>query len=405
MKVVKRSGVVWREVKHQSKVGASKRWAKRLILGYLILHLGIIFALAVIPSTFPAVGANIADLLREVFGPQPVAMLESASARLHDTLNRNLYKGSAPQIEWSASAPLKVTSAATPSAGHANLAAPNKGLAQSSVIVAAPQIGWQGYGPVVNGSYTMARALISPDLHRPYAGVALVRMDLSTLQLHMMPGYLEPSHSSQLVQAIPQLGVVPAGDQQNLIAAFNGGFKTVNGHYGMMVDGVTLLPARTNMGTVAIYSDGHVEIGAWGKDILPSSDIIALRQNCPPLIDAGKLNPDLAVNNRNEWGYTGNTDVTWRTGLGITQDGRYLIYAVGNGTSAMTLATVLKEAGAYAAIQLDINQYYAHFETYQSVTSTNANTLTADRLLDKMLNEPNIYLTPNARDFFYLTAK
>jgi hypothetical protein len=120
---------------------------------------------------------------------------------------------------------------------------------------------------------------------------------------------------------------------------------------------------------------------------------------------AGKLNPDLAVNNRNEWGYTGNTDITWRTGLGITEDGRYLIYAVGNGTSAVTLANALKEAGAYAAIQLDINQYYAHFETYQPVDSAHTNNVVAARLLDKMINEPNIYLIPNARDFFYLTAK
>lgn len=394
---------VGRNGKNQKQAGTPKRWVKALIVGYLILHLGVVFVLAVVPAMFPAVGASMADFLRGVFGPQPVAMLESVSARLHDTMNRNLYKGSVPQIEWSSSPPLKQTLAATPSGGHAKLAVVNVGAGRSNVIAAVPQIGWQAYGPVVNGSYTMARALISPDPSRPYAGVALVRMDLFSLQLHMMPGYLEPSHAPQVVRAIPNLGAVPVNDQQDLIAAFNGGFKTVNGHYGMMVDGVTLLPARTNMGTVAIYRDGHVQIGAWGKDIVPSGDIIALRQNCPPLIDAGKLNPDLPVNNRNEWGYTGNTDITWRTGLGITQDGRYLIYAVGNGTSATMLANVLKEAGAYAAIQLDINQYYAHFETYQPTAS--ANKLTADRLLDKMLNEPKIYLTPNARDFFYLTAK
>jgi hypothetical protein len=84
-----------------------------------------------------------------------------------------------------------------------------------------------------------------------------------------------------------------------------------------------------------------------------------------------------------------------------------LIYAVGNGTSAMTLAQALKDAGAYSGMQLDINQYYAHFETYQpdhSSTSIDSK-LVAERLLDKMINEVNIYLTPNARDFFYLTAR
>jgi len=237
--------------------------------------------------------------------------------------------------------------------------------------------------------------------------VALVRMDLSRLQLHMMPGNLEPSHAPQILSAFPSLGTIPLSDQEKLVAAFNGGFKTINGHYGMMVNGVTLVPARPNMGTVAVYSDGHVQIGAWGKDIVPSADIVAYRQNCPALIDGGQLNPDLSYNNRNEWGYTGNTDITWRTGVGITQDGRYLIYAVGNGTSAMTMAQVLQSAGAYAAVQLDINQYYAHFETYQPAGSSNSQgvRLVADRLLDKMVNDTSIYLTPHARDFFYLTAR
>ena len=401
---MKQANVISKGDTSRNRVGAAKKWLWRLSLVVVVKLSVIIFVLAVIPTAFPAAGATIADLLRGVFGPKPVAMLESVSSQLHDTLNRNLYKGASPQIQWSASPPLKTPVESVP-AGHAKLAVINARVNQNSVVVAAPQIGWQAYGPLVNGSYTMARALISPDSHRPYAGVALVRIDLSRLQIHMMPGYLEPSHSPQLVQAIPQLGMVPLSDQQVLIAAFNGGFKTVNGHYGMMVDNVTLLPARTNMGTLAIYRDGHVEIGAWGKDVVPSSDIIAFRQNCPPLIDAGKLNPDLAVNNRNEWGYTGNTDITWRTGLGITQDGQYLIYAVGNGTSAVTLANALKDAGAYAAIQLDINQYYAHFETYRPVDPAHANNLAAARLLDKMIDEPNIYLIPNARDFFYLTVK
>ena len=275
------------------------------------------------------------------------------------------------------------------------------------MVLAAPQLGWQPYGPLVNGTAVFARTLISPDPNRPYAGVALVRMDLSRLQLHMMPGNQEPSHDPSILSSFPSLGMIPPSDQGKLVAAFNGGFKTINGHYGMMVNGVTLVPARPNMGTVAVYADGHVQIGTWGKDIVSSPNIVAYRQNCPALIDAGQLNPDLSYNNRNEWGYTGNTDITWRTGLGITQDGRYLIYAVGNGNSAMTLAQALQSAGAYSAVQLDINQYYAHFETYQPATSSLAQGtgLVAQRLLDKMVNETELYLTPNARDFFYLTAR
>lgn len=393
----------------RNREGGSRKWLWGISLGILFFLFSSIFAIAVLPAVSPALGASMADLLREVFGPQPVAMLESFSFRLHDAMNQHLYNGSSPQINWNVSSPPVQLPSLPQKTGksiprHAMPAASNA----SKVISPSLQPGWQDYGPLVNGSYSMARTLVSPDPHRPYAGVALVRMDLSLLQLHMMPGNQEPSHAPQVLSAFPNLGMIPSSDQGKLVAAFNGGFKTVNGHYGMMVNNVILIPARPNMGTVAVYRDGHVQIGVWGRDIVPSSDMVAYRQNCPALIDAGQLNPDLLYNNRNEWGYTGNTDITWRTGLGITQDGRYLIYAVGNGTSVMTLAQVLKDAGAYAAVQLDINQYYAHFDTYQLApgsSSSNGAALVAERLLDKMINESDIYLTPSARDFFYLTAR
>jgi len=407
---VKQLNNAWKEseTKGQKWVRLSRKWLWILSAGILFLLSGLIFILAVIPAAFPAVGADMADLLRAMFGPQPVALLESVSSHLHDTMSLHLYTGNAPQIDWNVSGQsmqIPTLPKSSPQFTPKN-ARPSRGNT-SEVTSASPQIGWQLYGPLVNGSAVMARALVSPDQKRAYAGVALVRMDLSKLQLHMMPGFQEPSHTPQVVRAISSLGEVPPDEQQNLIAAFNGGFKTVNGHYGMMVDGVTLLPARPNMGTVAVYSDGHVQIGVWGKDILPTPDLIAYRQNCPPLIEAGQLNPDLSYNNRNEWGYTGNTDITWRTGVGITRDGQYLIYAVGNGTSAMTLAQVLQEAGAYSAIQLDINQFYAHFETYHPNSPSNSRDLNliAERLLNKMINMEHIYITPNARDFFYLTTK
>jgi hypothetical protein len=397
----------------QKRAGIPRMWLWKFSLATLFFLLAAIFILAVVPAISPAFGADMADLLRTVFGPQPVAMLESTSAGLHDALSRYLYKNGSPQIAWTASTPLaepasKPKRPASGSKVQGQLAPSNSPTKDNSAVaLAAPQLGWQPYGPLVNGTAVLARTLISPDPNRPYAGVALVRMDLSRLQLHMMPGNQEPSHDPSILSAFPSLGMIPPSDKGKLVAAFNGGFKTINGHYGMMVNGVTLVPARPNMGTVAVYADGHVQIGTWGKDSVPSTNIVAYRQNCPALIDAGQLNPDLSYNNRNEWGYTGNTDITWRTGLGITQDGRYLIYAVGNGNSAMTLAQALQWAGAYSAVQLDINQYYAHFETYQPSTSSLAQGtgLVAQRLLDKMVNETELYLTPNARDFFYLTAR
>ncbi len=381
------------------------KWIMGGIFGGLILGGGLLFIVAVVPAIYPAAGAAIADSLRAMVGPQPVAKLESLSFRVHDLLNQNLNHQSAPQISWDASA----SSAPEVVTKQQVTANSLKVKTDSSPVVdSAPQIGWQAYGPEVNGAPVMARALLSLDPKRPYTGVALVRMDLSKLQLHVMPGNVEPARSAQLMRLIPDLGMVPMNDQSALIASFNGGFKTVNGHFGMMVDGLTLVRPIEGAATIALYKDGHVQIGAWGTEITPSADMLAYRQNCLPLVTAGKIPEDVSFNNPDQWGYTSNNDITWRTGLGISQDGRYLIYAVGNGSDAKTLALALQAAGAYSAMQLDINQYYAHFETYQANTPSAISgnfKLVAQRLLDKMINERHIYLFPNPRDFFYLTPK
>ena len=44
------------------------------------------------------------------------------------------------------------------------------------------------------------------------------------------------------------------------MAAFNGGFKAMHGHYGMMLDGETFVPPRDIGCTVAMYKDGGLKI-------------------------------------------------------------------------------------------------------------------------------------------------
>lgn len=386
-------------------------------------------ALALLPAVSPATGAETADFLRAIFGPAPVAALESASFWAHDLIARNLSSAGAggPQVAWasgSGSVPLnvpggvnivrgKARAQAEPTAqpiiaGQSNsAAAPAAKILPSEVVTAGPQIGWQAYGPAVNGAPAMARALIMVDPARSYAGVALVRMDLTRLSLHLTPGTIEPAHPSGIDKRIPDIGMVPRQDAGILVAAFNGGFKAVHGHYGMEVNGITLLPPQVGIATLAIYKDGRVRIGAWGSDLTQTPDLVSFRQNCPPLIDNGVINSLLSTGARGAWGFTNNQDITWRTAVGITKDGRYLIYAVGNGTNAEFLAEALQKAGAENAMQLDINQYYAHFVTFEAAASASGQgtSLQAERLLQEMIDERSIYLIPQVRDFFFLTAK
>lgn len=380
-------------------------WPHIALLGTLAGCLVTLATVVILPAASPALGADIADLLRAAVGVQPVAELESISSRLRDAIDRYRFAGAQaqPQIAWSATAapqPLQPRARSLPSPTSPSApSAPTTPV--QNVVNAPPQLAWQTYGPVEQGVPTMARTLLLVDPQRSYAGVALVRMDLSLLQLHMMPGTLEPAHPSGIDQAVPSLGMVPLGDQARLAAAFNGGFKSIHGHYGMMVNGFTLLPPIDGMATVALYNDGSVQMGAWNRDLLPSPDMVAFRQNCPPLIDQGQLNPALGTDSSRAWGFTHNTDVTWRTALGLTQDRRFLIYAVGNGTDVRFLAQALQQAGAYWAMQLDINQYYAHFNTYSEVDGL----LVSQPLLAEMTNNTKLYVTPGFRDFFYVMLR
>ena len=382
--------------------GRKLRWGKGIV-AVIVSFVGLFGALAVIPAVSPSAGAQAADALRSVLGPQPVADIESVSFWMQDTVNQFISKQNGGKLQIALN-----KNNVQPSTQQAIAAIPisakNNTSLLDNAVTALPQIGWQAYGPTVNGGPAMAQALLTLDPTRPYAGIALVRIDLSKLQLHMMPGFLEPSHSANVQHAFPNLGLMPASDQSRLVAAFNGGFKAINGQYGMMVNGVTLLPPTPGIATIAIYRDGHIQIGAWRQDILPTPDIAAYRQNCPLILQNGQLNSEVSVDNRTVWGQTiGNKEVTWRTAVGITQDGRYLIYAVGNGSTVDTLAQALQNAGAYNAMQLDINRHYAHFVTYQPAGKTSSS-LSAVQLLSQMENDPTIYLVAHSRDFFYLTT-
>jgi len=395
---------------------------KRIGMLYKLLASGLVavlvlgVALAVVPEVFPNVGADIAERLRTVFGPQPVAMLESISFQLQDKINsfRSEVDGGQVQINVSSQLPNNPDQVSTPAIEPSPTSqSPNIPSAQDiqnppvNVVTDAPDLGWQAYGPMVQGNPVMAQAVVKLDPQRPYAAIVLVRIDLSKIQLHIMPGTLEPPHPAQIKQFIPNLGAVPLQEQDKLLVAFNGGFRSIHGHYGMTVNDVSLLPPVPGIATLAIYRDGHVQLGTWGRDINPSADMLAFRQNCPPLIELGTINPDLSIIDKDAWGYTNNLDITWRTGLGITQDGHYLIYAVGNGNSAETLAEAFVAAGAYNAMQLDINQFYAHFYTYQpsDPATSKGFRFTGERLVDQMINNPHLYLTPNERDFFYITLR
>ena len=185
------------------------------------------------------------------------------------------------------------------------------------------------------------------------------------------------------------------------MAAFNGGFKYADGHYGMMADGKVYVPPQPGVATIAVTRGGQVILGAWGVDprlTSSNTDLIAWRQNAALLLDNGAINP--LTTDGAAWGGTVlNSTYTWRSGIGVTDHGT-LIYAGGNSISAETLGKSLRMAGAVYAMQTDINPYWVRAFLYQR-TASGARQIT--KLDTGMQGSGKEYLDGTTRDFFYLT--
>lgn len=177
----------------------------------------------------------------------------------------------------------------------------------------------------------MYKTILHPDFTRPYAQVAIVALDATRLRLHAVAGTIEPVSAARA----PRPGLVSSSDLASLVAAFNGGFKAMHGHYGMMVDGQTILPPQPNADTIAIYRDGRVRIAPWSAISNTLPQMQSFRQTPAFLAYHGQVNPALMDERLITWGasVSGKTAI-WRSALGVSADGRTLFYAAGESLTA-----------------------------------------------------------------------
>ncbi|HMA33439.1 MAG TPA: phosphodiester glycosidase family protein [Chloroflexia bacterium] len=249
--------------------------------------------------------------------------------------------------------------------------------------------------PPGGGPPAFWKTFLRPDPARPDALVYLVRIDLRQVRLQMVAGTLEPV--SRVKESRP--AQIAPGDRDRLAAAFNGGWKSVHGGYGMLVGGQQIAPPnpRLDTATLAVHSDGRITLAPW-ETLQTARDLVSYRQNCPMMIDNGTI----TVQNHltSSWGLSALSQMyVWRSALGQTADGS-LIYAAGTPISAAELALALQAAGAVTAMQLDINSAWVHWLTYRRDAGQQ---LRAEPLVPGMAYSRAQYLTPSQRDFFYLT--
>ncbi|HVW47590.1 MAG TPA: phosphodiester glycosidase family protein [Solirubrobacterales bacterium] len=231
-----------------------------------------------------------------------------------------------------------------------------------------------------------------PEYPQFVAGVAWI--DHARTELDYVPGLAEPPEPLE----DRGNGEVPAGMRKRLVATFNGGFPLETSNAGLIYRGKVKETMVNGIATVVRYRDGRLDIVRWESGPGAPKDVWFAKQNLPPIIYEGKLNPNLG--DGPEWGETvNNATRVWRSGLGIDAHGN-LMYAAANYQTVESLAKVLQRAGAVRAIELDINEDWTSFISYR-----HPGALDPSNLLPEMYRSPERYLTPDERDFFAIYLK
>ncbi len=340
---------------------------------------------------------RIVEGVRQYFGNGIVAAIEDGYYNLADTVQRIYYRATGQRASTPTLAAARHVSV---KADHLSSLLPQNIALPQNWPKAAGEGVWQPVGPLVGGHPAMEETFLHPDPQRPWATSYLVWIDPSALQVHYQTGLSEPVSAS----GIQGSGMLPTDPTvaSHVVAAFNAGFKSESTTFGAMMNGEVLDPPVPGVATFAIYQNGHVALGAWGSRSVPQKGLASFRQNLPLIVDHSKLSPLLG--DPQAWGVVvGNSTYVWRSGLGITSAGD-LVYTAGNPLSAYTLADTLVAAGAVRAMQLDINSYWVTFNFYQWVQQGASGYLVGTKLTPAIERPANRYLTPDSRDFFYLTT-
>lgn len=242
------------------------------------------------------------------------------------------------------------------------------------------------------------RTFLQPDPDRPFTVVAVVAFDVTAVDLNFVLGSEEPA----LPGGVHGNGRLPTDDKiaGHLLAAFNGGFMATHGQYGAMAHDLEVLPPKDGLATVAVGKNGRIHIGQWGEEIQPDNNWLFWRQNAHLVVHNGTITPETEANSLYYWsGSINNEVVTWRSGLGLSEDGRTLTYFAGPSLNMPALGQAMVTAGVYQGMLLDINHHWVHFTTFQPEDGE----LTAVPLLNDMSNQPDRFLRQYQRDFFYIT--
>jgi hypothetical protein len=182
---------------------------------------------------------------------------------------------------------------------------------------------------------------------------------------------------------------VPGALRDELVAAFNGGFRFEHAPgSGYRTEGRTLHKPTKGLATLVVAEDGTLHLGEWGRDIDPAGRYLSVRQNLPLLVSDGVSHGSKGA----AWGLDyGGIRYVLRSAVCELADGR-LMYVIAHKVDALLLGEILTRAGCTQAMQLDINGNWPSLYVFDDGNP---------RLLDSKVGAPrHRYLNGSTKDFF-----
>ncbi|MBR7834748.1 phosphodiester glycosidase family protein [Actinospica durhamensis] len=235
---------------------------------------------------------------------------------------------------------------------------------------------------------------LRPDAQHTSELAYVAWMNQKELRFQLHPGSQQPGGT------FPTPDEIPAGQRTGLVATWNGGFKvkpndSLGGYYE---DGQTVRALVAGKASEVFYRDGSIKVGAWGRDLTMTPQVVGVRQNLSLLVDQGQVTAATTSGSGAQWGVTvNNAFFVPRSGVGVTASGD-VVYAGGPALSVASLADLLKQAGAVDAMELDINSAWTSYMYYTVSGGGDPADPTPTRLWN-FVQPATRYYQPSSRDF------
>jgi hypothetical protein len=356
-------------------------------------------------------GPLVANTLRAIIGPDAVATIEDWVYSVEDRKNRLLREQEAPKAYWKVPAPAPSAAPPPSAAAGPEPLPPFRPKDPGPALKSWSAPGDGVWVPIVdprrpNEEPHMMKTLLHADAERGWSEVFVVAIDLRRVTLHVVPGSQEPKADNKAAEGIARPAVIPERDHEELLAAFNGGFMTEHGGYGMKLDGVTLVSPKPKACTVAVYKDNAIRIAPWTDLEATEPEMLWYRQAPECMVRDNKIHPGILWKaGIKKWGATldGET-VIRRSAIGINAARDILYVSITNHTNAKVLAEGMRHAGAVEVAQLDVNWSYPKFVLFEAKKPGGPRKAVA--LASGFEFSEDEYIRKKARrDFFYLMRK